>query len=601
MQHSTIVRPVAAFLAALLAAGSAALAPNASLRKDPASENKAGISYTDGSLVLAENGKLNCKITAVKEDAGEAAQIFLDMAGKVLGTEVKPDENAAVSIIFDYGESEYKFDERFDNLKTEGFIIAEHEGDVIFYSKTLRGLKYAAYSYFEDFAGVRYLTSDVDYIPDTDALVIPKDTFDLQNPAFERRQMQAYDTTLGDYSLKHKLGNGEIVLGNNFAHTVSTLMNSEVYYDEHPEWFCLDNGKRLKYDRGLPAHPCYSNNEMVAEAVKNLGKLIEKKPDVKYWAVAQNDLDIFCKCDNCKRLNEEAGGTLMGSVLNLVNAAAKAYPDKIIVTMAYADSRTPPKNVEVAENIRFLFTTNDEDYGFELGVDDDKNAKTLEEQIEGYAAMTDEMYYWHHNTDFANFHMPFPDTYYLQNNIQFFHKNKGNYVFMQGHEEKGGELWALRWYLISELLWDPYIDFEATKNEFLELYYGAAAPYINEYINTLDKYYKEAHAEGEYLNMYAVPAEQSWTQPDKMLEYIAIIDKALAAVEGDEELTSRVEEEKMGLVYCYMFQVGKKDRQEYIDFFKRVADEHGITSVAGLDNWVRPITVEIFYEKSKIK
>ena len=40
------------------AAGSAALAPNASLRKDPASENKAGISYTDGSLVLAENGKL---------------------------------------------------------------------------------------------------------------------------------------------------------------------------------------------------------------------------------------------------------------------------------------------------------------------------------------------------------------------------------------------------------------------------------------------------------------------------------------------------------------------------------------------------------------
>ena len=597
-----IAKPISLVLAALFASGAAfTAAPNASLRKDPASENKAEISYTDGSLVLAENGKLNCKITAAKEDAGEAAQIFLDMAGKVLGTEVKSDENAAVRVIFDYGESEYKFDERFDTLKTEGFIIAEHDGNVIFYSKTLRGLKYAAYSYFEDFAGVRYLTSDVDYIPDTDVLVIPKDTFDLQNPAFERRQMQAYDTTLGDYRLKHKLGNGEIVLGNGFAHTVRELMNSEVYYDEHPEWFCLDNGKRLKYDRGLPAHPCYSNNEMVAEAVKNLGKLIEQKPDVKYWAVAQNDLDIFCGCDECKRLNEEAGGTLMGSVLNLVNAAAKAYPDKIILTMAYADSRTPPKNVEVAENIRFLFTTNDEDYGFELGVDDDKNAKTLEEQIEGYAAMTDEMYYWHHNTDFANFHMPFPDTYYLQNNIQFFHKNKGNYVFMQGHEEKGGELWALRWYLISELLWDPYIDFEATKNEFLELYYGAAAPYINEYINTLDKYYKEAHADGEYLNMYAVPAEQSWTQPDKMLEYIAIMDKALAAVEGDEELTSRVEEEKMGLVYCYMFQVNKKDRQEYIDFFKRVADEHGITSVAGLDNWVRPITVEIFYEKSKIK
>ena len=172
---------------------------------------------------------------------------------------------------------------------------------------------------------------------------------------------------------------------------------------------------------------------------------------------------------------------------------------------------------------------------------------------------------------------------------------------MQGHEEKGGELWALRWYLISELLWDPYIDFEATKNEFLELYYGAAAPYINDHINPLDTYYTEAHAEGEYLTMYAVPAEQSWTQPDKMLEYIAIIDKALAAVEGDEELTSRVEEEKMGLVYCYMFQVGKKDRQEYIDFFKRVADEHGITSVAEFDNWGGPITVEIFYEKSKIK
>ena len=136
-----IAKPISLVLAALFASGAAfTAAPNASLRKDPASENKVGISYTDGSLVLAENGKLNCKITAPKEDAGEAAQIFLDMAGKVLGTEVKSDENAAVRVIFDYGESEYKFDERFDTLKTEGFIIAEHEGDVIFYSKTLRGL-----------------------------------------------------------------------------------------------------------------------------------------------------------------------------------------------------------------------------------------------------------------------------------------------------------------------------------------------------------------------------------------------------------------------------------------------------------------------------
>ena len=43
----------------------------------------------------------------------------------------------------------------------------------------------------------------------------------------------------------------------------------------------------------------------------------------------------------------------------------------------------------------------------------------------------------------------------------------------------------LRAYLITKMLWNPYIDSKKTENEFLNRYYGPAAQYIKQYIHLL--------------------------------------------------------------------------------------------------------------------
>ena len=614
MQHSTIVRPVAAFLAALLAAGSAALAPNASLRKDPASENKAGISYTDGSLVLAENGKLDCKITAVKEDAGEAAQIFLDMAGKVLGTEVSENENAEIEIVLDFGEVADRFDERVDGIEYDGFVIAEKNGKLYIYGDNERSLVYGVYAFFEEYCGCRYLTSKADYIPVSDTITIEKDEFNLQNPYFHDREVE-YRDLYGNTEFQYKQRLNADVCGakrGSFCHTYASIIPPSMY-EEHPDWFAEYNGKRFGSDEyGAPNQLCYTNEEMSDYYIKVLGEQIAAHPEKSWWAVAVNDgPSYYCQCEKCAAL-DEAAGSHIGALVHFINKVARAFPDKTITTMAYYLTRTAPvTHIEVEPNVLFNIVADENFSGLNLKtVDPEKETDFIAQGDPGYDAVTllsdlpkfreynEEMYVWFHIVNFGNYLSPYPNLRNMQPNFQYLYEQGVRYLFVQGSREVGGDLYALREYLAAKLAWNPYCDIEAIADDFLNCYYGDAAPMMKEYIDLLHDKYDEAYeTNGEVLTMYDTPSEKSWTKPNACREYLEILDRALEAVKDDAELTRRVNEQKLCVTFALVFQLGRKDMQEYLDFIEKTSEESGITTFAesfGMD-------IKGFIEKARMK
>ena len=104
-----------------------------------------------------------------------------------------------------------------------------------------------------------------------------------------------------------------------FVHTFNALVSPELYFDEHPEYFSLINGKRMKGEYQL----CLTNPDVLRIAVESVRSWIKANPDATIMSVSQNDVYFQCQCDNCRAVEEEEEAAI-GPVLRFVNAVADA-------------------------------------------------------------------------------------------------------------------------------------------------------------------------------------------------------------------------------------------------------------------------------------
>ena len=80
--------------------------------------------------------------------------------------------------------------------------------------------------------------------------------------------------------------------------------------------------------------------------------------------------------------------------------------------------------------------------------------------------------------------IPFPNYHILGPNIKGFAEAGATNYYPEGEtESNGGEMAALKTYIISKLLWDPAANATALTTEFLDGYYGKAAGAMQEYID----------------------------------------------------------------------------------------------------------------------
>ena len=326
--------------------------------------------------------------------------------------------------------------------------------------------------------------------------------------------------------------------------------------------------------------------------------------------MSPNDLDNHCDCDACEAAARELGGQ-SGLLLKFVNAiadaVAKKHPDVMIDTLAYWYTEWPPKNIRAAKNVIVRYCPI---WACQMHAYADGNCPENHPYIKnfnGWLKAADNVFVWHYCTNFVHYLAPFPNFYELSADAKMYRDAGVKGVFWQGNGEPGGngELAELRAWVISKIAWNPDIDVHATAHDFIDGYYGKAAPHIRRYYDMLHKEVKEK-------NLH-ITARSPVTAPLYSAEIITEADRLLSLAEQaaeSPEVLKRVRRDRMAVEYIQLMQpMEKKDfagREKELlaraDALHAKIKEFGITRIGGwndIDGMFKDIRKKLIEQQTK--
>lgn len=324
------------------------------------------------------------------------------------------------------------------------------------------------------------------------------------------------------------------------VHTFHRFVPADVYYDEHPEYYALRNGKRI------PTQLCLTN-ESVFEIVKDtVTALMARHPEGNVISVSQDDNTQYCQCPNCEAMHEREEAP-SGSMIYFVNRIAREFPDKQISTLAYQYTRKAPKTIKPEPNVLITLCSIECDRSAPI---EDK-CQDFTKDLIAWGEQTDNIRIWDYTTQFTNFLAPFPNLMTLHPNIKLFVKNNAKWIFEQ-HSNQPSELFELRSYLTAQLLWDPTADPEIIMDEFLEGYYQEAAPFVKDYITTIHK--EIAQDSSFFLFLYGDPSQgfRSFLREDLLVYYDSLYNEAAEVVKDQPEVLQRVQAARLSVDYAIL-------------------------------------------------
>jgi len=485
-----------------------------------------------------------------------------------------------------------------DGLGTDGIVIRTVGNDLVLAGGHPRGTLYAVYTFLEDHLGCRWWSSTESTIPKKPTIQVTN--LDIRYmPALEYRSLYWFDAFDGDWAARNKCNghahrldakHGGRHIYEGFVHTFYRLIPPDKYFKDHPEWFSEIKGKRT-YER---AQLCLTNEEMRKELVKNLKERLRNNPAATIASVSQNDWRGNCQCNQCAAIEKEEESPA-GLMLRFVNAIAadieQEFPNVAVSTLAYQYTRKPPKITKPRHNVIVQLCSIE--CSFSKPLSDERN-KAFRDDIVGWSNICDRLYIWDYTTDFRHYVMPHPNLRVLGPNVKFFvdHNVKG--IFEQGsYNTYGAEMAELRAWVLAKLLWEPTLDGQTLIDEFVDGYYGPAAPHIKAYLKTT---HDAVEASGDHLGCFSQHTAK-FLSFETLNKGWSHLKAAEATVQDDPELRFRVQVAQLPVMYVFMMRWDEMRQnavtagvdwpmpdliQDAYDNFMQIAKKKNITR---LDEW----------------
>jgi hypothetical protein len=509
-------------------------------------------------ITLAENQMSSYRIllpsapTPVDQKAAKVLQDYLlQISGAALPIISADQHRSPYEIVLGQNDrlDELGIKINFNSLKEDGFIIKTDSVRLIIAGGNDKGTLYGVYSFLEKYLGCRMYSPEVKVIPKQERITLSR-IEDKQVPVIGFRDTHYRVTWDAEYTDWHKLdhdSNGNRTDWGMWVHTFNELVPPETYYEDHPEYFAMVNGSRI------PTQLCLTNPAVLEITIQNLRKKIAQKPAARYWSVSQNDNRNYCTCPHCKAI-DDGEGSPSGSIIQFVNQVADQFPQKVISTLAYEYGRKAPKTLTPRDNVNIMLCSI-EIYRDKAIVSDPTSADFAKD-VQEWGRIAKDIIVWDYVIQFNHLISPFPNLHVLQPNIQFFAENGVSAMFEQGNREVGGEFAELRPYLISKLLWDPYLNVDTLMDDFLHGFYGAAAGPIRLYI---DEMREALLRSAKPLRIFGSPmeAEESYLTPELIRKYEQFFNEAEAKVGDLPEVLERVRIARLPLEYAIMEQAKK--------------------------------------------
>ena len=443
-----------------------------------------------GDLVLAERGLPATHAIVVAADAGESVQY----AAQELQHYVEALTGVTLPVRTDSDGPAIRL-ERTDEHGEDGFRLVARPPDLLIRGG-VRGCLYGVYELLETYGGVGWFASWRTVVPQLDRFVVP-DTLDAeQRPAFAMRMTSWKDARNGDFAARLRL-NGERAylearhggaaykfgggLGN--CHTFNYLLPPSKYFEQHPEYFAMRDGKRgfdaWTAEEAKDIQPCLTNPDVLRIMTSNVLAAIASDPTAGCYGVSQNDNRNYCQCPDCAAVDEEEGSHA-GTIVRFVNAVAaeveRQFPHAIIETLAYQYSRKPPAKTRLRGNVMPCLCSIECDFHKPLDKSPYPNNVSFVADTRGWAHQTDMLYIWDYTTNFRNYLHAFPNILALQGNLRFFRENGAKCIYEQGDGlGQHADFAELRAWLLAKWLWNPDLPIEPLLDRFFTGYYGPAA------------------------------------------------------------------------------------------------------------------------------
>lgn len=469
-------------------------------------------------LTLAEDGRSDYVIVIARDApegiryaARELAFFVREMTGAELST--VDDSSPAGDFEFVIGETNRKrlgdVPENLQPHRLEGLVILPEGKKLFIMGNSSRGTLYGVYDLLEQELGVRFLTvgpvaidhgqvtlGAVNHVPSRPTLRVDI-TARRYDPPLEYRNIcwppddstwsvrARLNATWGHVPMRKMLG-GVKWVGPSFVHTFDSLVPTAKYFDEHPEYFSLIDGKRRREYDGLVTQLCMTNPAVLRIATLEVRDWIKAgrvhADDKLIASVTVNDSGNHCKCVPCKTVNAEEGVDEGGTLIRFVNAIAREVrdenPNVLIETLGYAGTRptrTPPE-----DNVMIRWVGG----GWQGRTIEDSPSQLSQllqwEKLIGAGGL----YSWFNLPNTQEMLYPVPNLLNIDHNIRFLVDHKVTGIFALASWGPGTDVFALRSYLLGRCMWRPSTDGTAAIQEFCELYYGKeAAPLIMEYLD----------------------------------------------------------------------------------------------------------------------
>jgi hypothetical protein len=539
-------------------------------------------------LQLAEDGQSRYRIViaeAFDTETAHASKELVEHLQKVTGARLAVTSEAGGDAhVILLGPSAaldaLNLDIDYDALGPEGFVIRTVGSRLVITGGPRRGLLNGVYTFLQDHVGVRWYAPRMSRIPSKSDLQIPELNVQVVPPLVSRCLL-ANSTTDADWAARNRLNTftrdmkmatvpedvGHRLDWDGYIHSpqlidsysyakwhVHSLGHNQLLetaaFADHPEYFGEIHGVRSP-----EGQPCLTNPDVVEYITRRAYEWLQRYPEAEFITISQGDYGNRCQCEECEAAAKQRGVTTV--FFDFVNKVAinieKRYPDILVDTLAYQWTRKPPTDLKMNKNVVVRYTPIEACYYHPF------NKPTTGQwhwdiygEMDAWRQITPRLWVWYFAIPGDELH-PYPNLKALSANFKSMRDHGMTGIFIQGEEGEmcmSGGLTELQAYVIAQLLWNPDYDVEAGIDGFINDCYGAAGPYIKEYVelvNDIETYdYARAGREEKHLRiMDMVPVKQEALQ--RMAE---LFEKAQAVVKGDAELLRRVQFVKLSAQYA---------------------------------------------------
>lgn len=326
---------------------------------------------------------------------------------------------------------------------------------------------------------------------------------------------------------------------------LGTLIPKAKYWETHPEFFPLINGKR---EAGKDYNLCFMNPDLPAEAAKQIALYAEGLPaKVQISGFGHGDHGIVCRCELCSApIQGPDGVTIPPGAPNFystqyaifVNRVAKllaeTHPEITLGGGGYLFTADAPGVRPEPNTALCLCPYPDRKMKFPIYAPE--NA-IWRDRAEAWASLNGipHVYEFFLCSTTPQFYHPVSEIvrkdllYYQKHGIRGFYLDTAAVDGHQSASEYAFDMSAMEYYVISRLMWDPSLSVDALRREFCRRAYREAADSMYSFYSLIQK------------NYYArsVPGGSWRDHPNATLDLYVIksgsLDSALGFLDKAEE------------------------------------------------------------------